>query len=41
MNAMMKLDIQLTEVDSAMSFARARRGKISAPRSHGMGPHLR
>ena len=38
---MIKFEDQLTEVESAMPLARARTGKISAPRSHGVGPHLR
>ena len=40
MKAMMKLQAQLEMVDSAMPFARARSGKISAPRSQGVGPQL-
>jgi hypothetical protein len=37
---MTKLDIQLETVDSAIPFARARSGKISAPSSQGVGPQL-
>src|SRR6266852_9056011 len=40
MKAMTKLDIQLATVDSAIPFARARSGKISAPSSQGVGPQL-
>ena len=40
MKAMIKLDIQLETVDSAIPFARARSGKISAPSNQGVGPQL-
>ncbi len=40
MKAIMKLDVQLDTVDSAIPFARARSGKISAPSNQGVGPQL-
>ena len=40
MKAMMKLEAQLEIVESAIPFARARSGKISAPSNQGVGPQL-
>ena len=41
MKAMTKLLAQLEMVDSAIPFARARSGKISAPSNQGVGPQLK
>ena len=40
MNAMMKLQSQLTMVDNAIPLPLARKGNISAPSNQGTGPQL-